>query len=572
MKHILGFAILSVFLGHAYAVTVTDGFNPGADFQTADEIMMTSIHQTPCASGVFANALARTAATVDENAPEHVIQAWIYSVFQSPDVIADVLKCPELATVADTDTIRFMPVEYTFPGGRHIAINYETQPKILHQRMKIAAKRTLPDANPAPRIGAPGDDAIWTNTDPAWYAILITEHDALADFVGPDKPNTISLRYIEDNIDKIYPSGAGCTSKSVFAGKNDMINLAAKQTVNIDDDDNEYYVAGDVNLQWLSWAEVALDVAITVATVGGGAAVLGATKGVRATRAAKNAMNTVRELQKIDTVQDYVRTTRNLTRASEELAKIDRVRDAAAYTTKADEVRRLGQRARDLEKIDDVHNYRQATASLDAVMAYRRALRSLQIPQRGNVIARAWRTGRALNTGNKTIGRAAKMGRTSMQSGRVRDWLFQSTLRHVGTLAKVESAGGMIYGAFKFAGGMYDWTETSTGDFTNGLEMKPLGLLSADNLDGQENVVNHGMWLMWVGDSTNAADDDAAMLQAMDTAEKFYQDLVQVQSDHNSHACNIDIFIVRPVIRNPGTDDASLYYLIMNDEPWTTAQ
>ena len=117
---------------------------------------------------------------------------------------------------------------------------------------------------------------------------------------------------------------------------------------------------------------------------------------------------------------------------------------------------------------------------------------------------------------------------------------------------------------------MYDWTETSTGDFTNNIQFAPLLLLSADDLAGQENVVNYGMWLLWAGDATSAADDDAAYLQAMDTAEKFWQDLTTVQEQQNNHACDVDIYVVRPILRNPDTPDAEIYYLIMNDVPWTT--
>ena len=117
---------------------------------------------------------------------------------------------------------------------------------------------------------------------------------------------------------------------------------------------------------------------------------------------------------------------------------------------------------------------------------------------------------------------------------------------------------------------MYDWTETSTGDFTNDIEFKPLTLLSADDLIGQENVINHGMWLMWLGDAFNAADDDAAFLQAMDFANKFHYNIEQTQENTGRNDCNVDIYVVRPVIRNPGTESAELYYLIMNDKPWTT--
>ena len=119
---------------------------------------------------------------------------------------------------------------------------------------------------------------------------------------------------------------------------------------------------------------------------------------------------------------------------------------------------------------------------------------------------------------------------------------------------------------------MYDWTETSTGDFTSGIEFKPLLLLSADDLEGQENVVNYGMWLMWAGDATTAADDDAAYLQAFDFADKFHMDLLETMDDKNSTACNVDIYVVRPVLRNPGGDNPELYYLVMNDQPWTTAE
>ena len=161
------------------------------------------------------------------------------------------------------------------------------------------------------------------------------------------------------------------------------------------------------------------------------------------------------------------------------------------------------------------------------------------------------------------------MGRSGKTSTRVRDWLFNSTMKNIGTLGKIQATGGLLYGAIKFAGDMYDWTETSTGDFTSGVDFAPLLLLSADDLQGQENVVNHGMWLMWAGDSVSAADDDAAYLQAMDFAAKFHQDLTEYQDD-TAAPCNIDIFVVRPVLRNPGSDNPELYYLIMNDKPWTT--
>lgn len=526
---------------------------------------------TSCASGAFANALAATADTVSETDDETTIREWIYTTFSAPDVLRAVLACPEIAGTADDDTIKFIPIEYNFPGGRRVVVNYETQPKILKQRLTIGNKRTVTDLIPNPRIGGSNDNSVWTNTDPAWYAIMVVQSGALSEFAGANKNNTISLRYIADNIDKLYPGGYSCTSKSALANDNDAINRAAHNTVNIKDDTNDYYVAGDVNLQWISYAEVALDVVITVVTMGGGTVILGATKAARASRVLKNLTTTLRSLARLDSVRDYIRTGQQLSRAQAELRTIDRAADAARYADKMAEVNRLTDTMRNLERTDDnVKQYKQAAETYKQLNQYRRALRGMKIAQRGNVVARAYRATKAAMTGNKLINRGAKIARASTRSGRIRDWLFNSTLRNAGTLAKMEAAGGLVYGILKFAGDMYDWTETSTGEFTSGVEFSPLLLLSADDLAGQENVINHGMWLMWAGDATNVADDDAAYLQALDFAEKFHQDLSEIQDDTNA-PCDIDIYVVRPVIRNPGTETAELYYLIMNDEPWSTA-
>lgn len=543
----------------------------GTDFIPTSELLARTPDETQCATAAFANALRENAGAVSETDSETDIQKWIYQTFNNADVLRAVLSCPEIASRADDETIKFLPITYTFPAGREIVVNYETQPKILKQRATLSEKRLLPSSDPNPRVGAPDDDAIWTNTDPAWYGIMVVQSGALDNFVGPNKNNTISLKYINDNIDTLFPRGNQCTGKSALTNDNTMINRAMRETVALDDDTNDYYVAGDANLQWLSYLEIGLDVAITVATMGGGTVVLGATKAARASRTLKNLSTTLRTLRQTDSVRDYVRISQQYARAAEELRNIDRVADAAGYARKSAEVENYARTMRSLESTDDnVRQYRQASETFSSLNQYRRTLRGWRIPQRGNIIARTWRAVRAANTGATQLRSAARVARSSTLSGRVRDWLFQSTLANVGALARLERAGGFIYGALKFVGGMYDWTETSTGDFTSGIEFKPLTLLSADDLQGQENVINHGMWLMWAGDAYTAADDDAAFLQAMDFANKFHFNLDTIQADENNHACDVDIYVVRPIIRNPGSDNPELYYLVMNDEPWTT--
>ncbi|MBR2393070.1 MAG: hypothetical protein IKB05_01095 [Alphaproteobacteria bacterium] len=525
---------------------------------------------TECATGAFADALSQTANTVSEYDDEQTIQQWIYATFSDKAVLERALACSEIANADDNDTIKFMPIQYLFPGGREIVVNYETQPKILKQRIRLADKRGTPSSDPNPRIGT--DNAVWTNIDPAWYAIMVTEHGALNNFVGPDKNNTISLDYIKSNIDSLFPSGRGgkCTDRSAKSRDNTMINKTVRdKTVDIKDDTNDYYVAGDVNLQWLSYMEIALDVALTVVTMGGSQAITGITKAARASRSLKNLTTTIKQLEKIDTVTDYVKLSSRL--------------DVAKAANNADEIADITKRMADLENADDnVKLFKQSTDAVKDINKYLDALKAMKglrkTKQTGNIIARGFKGAKAtaqslkaVNTGTKTLDKAAKIARKGMKTGRINDWLFQSTMKNIGALGRLGTGTGILYGALKFMGGMYDWTETSTGDFTNNIEFAPLLLLSADDLQGQENVVNHGMWLMWAGDSTSPTDDDAAFLQAMDFASKFHEDLMENQNDSNS-PCNIDIWVVKPIIRDPGTEHQALYYLVMNDVPWTTGE
>lgn len=582
MRHIC-VILLSLFVAIPTVGAADSGLNMIADpiidtpgFVSVDELLYRDADDTQCATAVFARALAQSTDTrPDESAHETEIQQWIYQTFARGDVLRDVLACPEISGVADDESIKFLPIEYTFPAGRQIVINYETQPKILKQRLMLANKPTTP-GTPSPRIGDPDDQSIWTNTDPAWYAIMVTQAGSLSQFVGPGKNNTISTAYIEDNIDALYPSGFTCTSKTAIANDSDMINRVMHQVVDIEGDTNDYYVAGDADLRWISYTEIALDVVLTVATMGAGTAVMGTAKSARAARSLKNISGPLRELSRLDSVRDYVRATQRYETIAKDLKKIDKAKDFAAYTKKSQELENAASAMRTLEKTDDIKKYNELSKTYRELNEYRHALRGMRTAhaaQRGNIVARSLRAIKAANTGGKTLNRGARIARSSMKSGKIRDRLFHWTMRNIGRVARMEQTGGLLYGALKFAGDMYDYTETSTGEFTTGIEFKPLLLLSADDLpDGQDNVVNYGMWLLWQGDTISAADDDAAYLQAMDTASKFHMMLTETQAAENSYPCDVDIYVVRPIIREPGTSNAELYYLIMNDEPWSTGR
>ena len=593
-------------------------------FIPMDQVLTREPDNTPCATEAFETALTFHANEVSEDAPEDSMRMWVHSVFVDGDTLRKVLDCPEVRNMSDTDLIKFQPIKYVFSSGREIVVNYETQPKILKQRVTLAdkhARGTLSDPNPA--IGTIDDTSVWVNTDPAWYAIMVTQAGALRNFVGPDKNNTVSLQYIMDNIDTLYPRGASCTDRTALADNNDMINLAVRETVHVEGDTNDYYVAGDADLRWIAYAEIGLDIVLMVVTWGGSAVAEGAIKGFRATKSmvkVRKVLQTLRNADKFPQVAKFIKQEHKLYRAQKnlraiekcqkiekELSAIDKLTDAAKYADKSNELEKALRELREIDKVTDsvhyadkakdlkdevetvrkemrtlmkdhkdVRKYARARKEFSELQQYRRnykniarAAKDARKLRSGNIAVRVWKTWRANRKSAKVLDRSARFARRSLKSGRTRDWLFHSTMRNATKLTRLTQKAGLLYAGIKIVGDMYDYTETSTGKYTNDIDLSPWLLLSADDINGQENEVNYGMWLMWIGDPMDSNVDDASFLEAMDFAEKFHQDLTDTMENHNNHACDVDIYVVHPIIRNPDTNP-ELYYLFMNDIPWTT--
>lgn len=630
--------------------------------QTANLLSANTPANTTCVRNAFMNALYDNADKIDETAPESVVKQWIYDTIQSAETLGEVLACPEIIDADENETIRFLPIQYTFPNGREIVVNYETQPKVLEQRFMLATKTELPTTDPNPEISEFDETATWTNTEPAWYGIMVVQSGALRDMVGPDKNNTVSMEYIDKNIDTLYPRDMDgmCSTRSGMQARvrNAMIHkVMHEHTAKHDDDKNNYYIAGDINLRWISFAEIALDIALTVVSWGSYAAASWGAKMARAMRTIGKIGKNMKTLAKVDKVKDYISASLKVARMTKEIdnmndmrkyiRNIDKLEKALAKATKgskkyeklakeleaakklkADNMWKLGKAGEGVDKIEDtekftkmieentkaiketektmsemaradknVAEYAKQSKELEKVIKYARELKSYKKARTGNMVSRGWQglknTGKsykAAHTGGKMLDEAAKVAnkgakaaakaekelgiaaRQGAKSGRARDWLFHSTMRNIGRIAKVGEGLAALHFVLGLLGDFYDWTNTSTDEFTNGVNMKPLLLLSADDIEEQDNVVNYGMWLMWSGDSSVAEDDDAAYLQAMDFAQKFYQDLTETQEADNRHACDVDIYVVRPIIRNPGRESQSLYWLFMNDIPWSTAR
>ena len=161
-------------------ITIDDVINRPAD------------NNTDCSAKVFADAVAQNAKVIDpETAFDIEVQQMVEQTFVQQDVLERVVNCPEIQNADEMDTVKFKPVHYTFENGREIVINYETQPKVLKDRLRLLQRPDLPRTDEAsPKIDG---NAFWTNVDPAWYGIIVVEAGSLDEFVGEGKNNTISL-------------------------------------------------------------------------------------------------------------------------------------------------------------------------------------------------------------------------------------------------------------------------------------------------------------------------------------------------------------------------------------------
>ena len=666
---------------------------------SVDALLSRNSTGTPCATRIYESALAATSSGIEnpDEADTTEINTWAHLTFNQPNVIESVLKCPEIQSLADTDVIIFDQVQHTFPTGRTIKINYETQKGMLKQKLIAANKPQLSTDIANPDILRDIENGIiWTNIDPSWYGILVAEHGTLDEFVKPNQTNVLSLKYIEQNIKKFYPRDhntwpqkANCTSKTAIAEDTDMINRATTRTVGAATPhyepqteaekeqakvakNNDYYVMGDGNLQWITGVEIAADIVLTVVTWGGFAAVKGSLTALRGAKAFAKAQKTIKALKTSKNVAKWTKTTgritdiekamkitdkiddsyhaisnlnktsnqsvkvlrnkldvlkankanartirateqelqiatkqaeaaKKATETAEKIAKSEKALQEAKtakksnqeiqtiereleglkknYTKELEELKNThASELASLEKTKDVQDYKELEQARRDIAHTTYLMRQGKVAfqaNRGLLPVRAWRSAKTLRAGSKSMKNMEKAiktvrANTTGLGARVNDWLFHSTMKNIVRISKVPAALSTLQMVVKVAGDMYDYTDLSTNKFTNNIDMKPFLLLGADNLPEYENEVNHGMWLFWAGSSTNPADDDAAFLQTMSFAEKFHQDLVETQDEYDNAACDVDIFVVRPIIRAPGTPNEELYYLFMNNVPWTT--
>ncbi len=385
-----------------------------------------------------------------------------------------------------------------------------------------------------------------------WYGILVVKKGSLDKFANSDTP-IISTEYMKNNSDTFFPANSdkplglwgGCTHGNHTAADSDVVNRAAHLTFEEKDSfwtGNDYYVYDGEDVYW-GTAQLVGEIALALIT-------LGASSAVSASKAAaQGAVATDRAIKAQRAI--------TLAKRAEKLKKMEDSYTAAGQTAKATKAAQLAKETRQAARLA----LEQAGAG--------------PVPQLTNTatIANMGRLLEASGVANETVAAAKPL---TWVSALAKPWRLVkpglATLKPK-NVAKLYGPGvkwgDRIKRAAITAGGVglgtaliqaFGYSSASTEIMEN-VKFNSFGLLSADDLEGRDNVVSHGAWIQFEeSGEINPAD---TLNEALAFAEAFQEDLSKINAEDPQ--CDVDIYVVQPGISNPeklGTRE--VYYIIQN--------
>ncbi len=376
-----------------------------------------------------------------------------------------------------------------------------------------------------------------------WYGILVVKAGSLDKYAAMDVP-IISTEYMKSHRDEFYPANSdkalgmarACTHSNHMAHDKDVINRATHITMGEKDSfwsGNDYYVYDGQDVYW-GWATIAGEVAMALLTMGISAEAQLATSTIKIPATTARALQTSNRF--IDTV--------NLTK---DARKIDSAIDAARAVSKGDATTRAAART----ALGDAGITVKSGASYKDFHAIAQALEiAKNAGTHPSWTSALWRPWRLVASGVKnikptftnTIGSGATWGK------RIK------TLGTAGLVVGANFLGKELIKAFGYSSAVLQ--DPTTGD----VEFNSFGLLSADDIDGRENVVSHGAWVSF--DDTGRANEDDALNEAAAFAEELVKDINSINSQDPQ--CDIDIYVVQPAISNPEKlpGKRQIYYIL----------
>lgn len=385
-----------------------------------------------------------------------------------------------------------------------------------------------------------------------WFGILVVKKGSLDKYADSSTP-IISTEYMKRNRDTFFPDNSdkplgmwrGCTHSNHTAADNDVVNRAAHLTFEEKDSfwtGNDYYVYDGQDVYW-GTAQLVGEIALALITFGASAAVSASKTAAQATVATDRAVKAQRAI--------------TLAKRAEKLKKIEDSYTAAGVTDKATKAAQLGKETRQAARL----------ALEQAGAGPVNPLTSTE------TIANMGRLLEASGVANETVAAAKPL---TWISALAKPWRLVKpgleTLKPK-NIAKLYgpgvSWGQRIKRAAITTGGVgigtaliqaFGYSSAST-EIIDNVKFNSFGLLSADDLEGRDNVVSHGAWIQF--EESGEVNNDDALNEALAFAEAFQEDMNTINSE--DPLCDVDIYVVQPGISNPeklGTRE--VYYVIQN--------
>ena len=386
-----------------------------------------------------------------------------------------------------------------------------------------------------------------------WYGILVVKKGSLDSYANSSTP-IISSEYMKKNKDRFFPANSdkllgmtrGCTHGNHMAHDKDVVNRAAHITMDEKDSfwtGNDYYVYDGEDVYW-GTAQLVGEVAAAVLT-------LGASSAVSASRAAAGtAVATDRAIKAQRAI--------TLAKRAQKLKEIENAATGAGDAARAARAANLGREARQAARLaleEAGAGPVGALTNTDALVNMGSLLEASGVAAETtaaarpltwvSALAKPWRLVRpGLNTLKPT--NVARLYGPGVSWG-------QRIKRAALT------AGGVALGTELIKA--FGYSSANVKDYADGVGFNSFGLLSADDLDGRENVVSHGAWIEF--SETGEVSPDDTLNEALAFAEAFQKDMDSVNK--SDPLCDVDIYVVQPGISNPaklGTKE--IYYIIQN--------
>jgi hypothetical protein len=395
---------------------------------------------------------------------------------------------------------------------------------------------------------------------------------------------------------------SGCTYGSHTANDNDVLNVAAHITMDETESfwkGNDYYVYDGKDVYW-GTVQLVGEIALAILSMGASAEVSLAREAATTTTTVATATTRALKAQKAMTLAKRAEQLSDAANASINAYRVQKG-TALGRTLNMEQAKRLlasetvtramrtGTPAEQVIYKAATAKRLSTTARADATVALRDygvTLRSTVGSPTGAQFGGAADTIRAsgvtAETTSVTTTVAGMVPRLAWASAMLKPWRLVKpglTALKPKNVAKLFGPGVSWGKRFKRAtitiGGIYLGTElikafgysaASVDKYTAGVPFNAFGLLSGDNnpngAEGQENVVSHGMWVMF--EEGGAAEEDDPVNEALAFAEAFRDDLDNVNQDAGG-LCDVDIYVVQPGISNPKKlGKKEVYYIIQN--------